>query len=64
MVGRFGVGGFDSFEFHCFKAFGEALLLKLQSMECFFLFDDDLIELLVKAFELSEVGFDFLQAIF
>ena len=63
VVGRLGVGGFDAVDLDGFKGVADFLLERLDLGEASALVEDDLIELIVLMLEVSEVRFDFSEAV-
>src|SRR6185436_18994122 len=58
VVGRFGVCGFDAGQFSGFGGLSEPADLGLEFLKVFALVDDDLVEFVILAFEVREMGFD------
>jgi len=58
IVRRLGARGFDPVQFHHFHGARNPLLLNLDSAERASLFEHDLVELIVKMFEMREMGFN------
>jgi len=61
MVRRLGARGFDPVQFHHFHGARNPLLLNLDSAERASLFQHDLVELIVKMFEMREMGFNLFE---
>ena len=59
---RFGVVGFDAFEFQRFHRVRLAMDFFFQSLQQFALLDDDAVQLLDLMFEVREAGFQFFGA--
>ena len=63
-VRRLRVGGADAVEFGAFDRFGELAHDGLEAGELAALLDHDVVEFLVQAFDVGEVDFDALEALF